>query len=262
MSSKFVPQILTQEQKDFRACISQEHLDRFKDEGIAFLQQIVTGDESSLPTFSPDTKIQSAQWIPLNDRRPHKALRSRTRKSTMITTFFDCNGLIHSEFVPQGETVTADTYCQTLSRLHEKIQRKRPHLWVKNGMWRYYLLHHDNATPHTAVPTLAHLGETGTDLLAHPPPYSPDLAPNDYFLYPELKKQMRGVVYRNVQEVQAAALRILKEIPQQKFEDAIKDLPVRWAKCVEAQGDFFEGDGIEIPDFMVEVSASSSEEES
>ncbi len=110
------------------------------------------------------------------------------------------------------------------------------------------------------MPTLAALGETGTDLLAHPP-YSLDLAPNDYFLYPELKKQMRGVVYRNVQEVQQAALTILRAIPQDKFEDAIKDLPVRWAKCVQAQGDFFEGDGLQIPDFMVEVSESSLEEE-
>ena len=178
----------------------------------------------------------------------------------MITIFFDCNGLIHTEFVPQGETVTADYYCQTLAHLREQIRRRRPHLWVKTGLWRHFLLHHDNATPHTAVPTLAALGETGTDMLAHPP-YSPDLAPNDYFLYPELKKYMRGMVYRNVQEVQQAALRILRQIPQHKFEDAIKDMPVRWAKCVQAGGDFFEGDGLEVPDFMVEVSESSSEDD-
>ncbi len=92
-------------------------------------------------------------------------------------------------------------------------------------------------------------------MLAHLP-YSPDLAPNDYFLYPELKKHMRGVVYRSVQEVQAAALRILHDIPQELFENAIKDLPVRWAKCVQSGGDFFEGDGLQIPDFMVEVSGS------
>ncbi len=258
-SAKFVPRILTQEQKDFRVRICQEHLDRFNQEGIGFLQRIVMGDESSLPTFSLDTKIKTSQWIPRNERRPRKALRSRTRKSTMITTFFDCNGLIHCEFVPQGETVTADSYCETLARLREKIRRKRPHLWVKTGLWRHYLLHHDNATPHTAVPTLAALGESGTDMLAHPP-YSPDLAPNDYFLYPELKRQMRGVVYRTVPEVQQAALAILCRIPQEKFENAIKDLPVRWAKCVQAQGDFFEGDGIIIPDFMVEVSESSEED--
>ncbi len=169
VSAKFIPRILSDEQKEFRHRICQEHLDQFNQEGIAFLQRIVTGDESSLPTFSPETKMRTSQWIPRDERRPRKALRSRTRRSTMITTFFDCNGLIHSEFVPQGETVTADTYCATLARLREKIRCKRPHLWVKNGDWRHFLLHHDNATPHMVTPTLAALGETGTDLLAHPP---------------------------------------------------------------------------------------------
>ncbi len=63
-------------------------------------------------------------------------------------------------------------------------------------------------------------------------------------------------MYHSMQEVQNAALRILREIPQEKFENAIKDLPVRWAKCVQSGGDFFEGDGLKIPDFMVEVSGS------
>ncbi len=73
---------------------------------------------------------------------------------------------------------------------------------------------------------------------------------------------MRGVVYRSVQEVQQAALQILDRILQEKFENAIKDLPLRWAKCVQSGGDFFEGDGIEIPDFMVEVEQSESEDSS
>lgn len=55
VSSKFIPRILTQEQKDFRVQICQQHLDWFNQEGIAFLQRIVTGDETSLPTFSPET---------------------------------------------------------------------------------------------------------------------------------------------------------------------------------------------------------------
>lgn len=126
--------------------------------------------------------------------------------------------------------------------------------------YRGYLLHHDNATPHTSTITLAAIGETNTDLLAHPP-YSRDLAPNDFFLYPYLKAKMRGTPYRNIQQVQEAALQILREIPQEKFENAIKELPVRWAKCVKLEGDYFEGDGVEVPDFMVEISDSDSSDD-
>ncbi len=56
--------------------------------------------------------------------------------------------------------------------------------------------------------------------------------------------------------MQEAAVQIFRDIPQETFEEAIKELPVRWAKCVKAEGDFFEGDGLEVPEFMVEVSDS------
>ena len=98
------------------------------------------------------------------------------------------------------------------------------------------------------------------ELLAHPP-YSPDLAPCDFFLFPYLKARMRGVAYRNIDSVQEAAVQILREIPVHKFKEAIKELPVRWSKCVQADGDFFEGDGLEVPDFMAEVSDSDPESE-
>ncbi len=176
----------------------------------------------------------------------------------MITTFFDCNGMVHYEFLRRGDTTRSEDYCLVLARLREKIRKKCPHLWVMNGDWRTFLLHHDNATPHTGVLTLAALGENHMEMIPHPP-YSLDLAPNDYFLYPELKAQMHGRAFRTIQEVQQAAEAILKSIPQHKFEEAIKDLPVRWAKCVQSGGDYFEGDGLQIPDFMVEVSDSDSE---
>ncbi len=261
VSPKFVPWILTDEQKRFCKEVCEQHLQSFQEQGLDFLRRIITGDESSLPTFDPETKIWSTQWIPRGATRPKKALHSRTRRSTMITVFFDCNGLLHHEFVPVGETIRAEDYCQTLGRLREQIRRKRPHLWRMENGWRHYLLHHDNATPHTANPTLAAIGETNTELLAHPP-YSPDLAPCDFFLFPLLKAQMRGNHYRNIEQVQHATVEILRAIPADKFEDAIKELPVRWAKCVKAEGDFFKGDGLEVPDFMVEISDSDADSSS
>ncbi len=179
----------------------------------------------------------------------------------MLTTFFDCNGMVHSEFMEVGGTIQSEDYCEVLARLREKIRRKRPHLWVMQDGWRRFLLHHDNATPHTSTFTLACIGENNMEMIPHPP-YSPDLAPNDYFLHPEIKAQMRGNVYRNIQEVQAAANRIMRNIPVEKFKNAIKDLPVRWAKYVQAQGEYFEGDGLQIPDFMVKISDSDPEDSS
>ncbi len=130
-----------------------------------------------------------------------------------------------------------------------------------DGDWRTFLLHHDNATPHTATITLAALGENHMDMVPHPP-YSPDLATCDFFLFPEIKSKLRGVAFHNIAQLQAAANEAMRNIPVQKFEDAIKDLPVCWAKCVQAGGDYFEGDGLQVPDFMVEISDSEQEEAS
>ncbi len=67
-------------------------------------------------------------------------------------------------------------------------------------------------------------------------------------------------MHRTIEEVQAVATDILKKIPVSKFEDTIRDLPVRWTKCVEAGGNYFEGDGIQVLDFMVEISESESDQ--
>ncbi len=261
VSAKFVPRILTGEQKAFRVQLCQINLDQFKDKGIAFLQRIITGDKSSIHTFDPETKLKDTQWIPRVARRPRKALRSRTRQSTMVTVFFYCNGIVHCEWKGPGQSITAEEYCLLLSRLRESIRRKRPNLWEMNGDWHKFLLHQDNAMPHTATISLAALGENHMEMVPHPP-YSPDLAPCDYFLFPEIKKQMRGIPYRNIAQVQQAANDIMRAIPVEHFEEAIKDLPIRWAKCIQAGGDYFEGDGLQVPDFMVEVSESESEEDS
>ncbi len=77
------------EQKAFRVQICQANLDKFQEEGVSFLQQIITGDESSFHTFDLDTRIKDTQWIAKDARRPRKALRMRTRQSSMVTTFFD-----------------------------------------------------------------------------------------------------------------------------------------------------------------------------
>ncbi len=121
VSCKFVPRVLTQEQKDFRVRMCQLNLDQFEEEGVSFLQRIITGDESSLHTFEPETKIHDTQWIRPRDKRPRKALRACTWQSTMMTTFFDCNGIMHHEFLARGATMRSEDYCEVLARLREKV---------------------------------------------------------------------------------------------------------------------------------------------
>ena len=122
------------------------------------------------------------------------------------------------------------------------------------------LLHHDNATPHTAVPTLALLGESGINMVTHPP-YSPDLAPCDFAIFPHLKKQLHRIKFRNIEEVQNRVRLLCRQTDPEVFYNAIRGMALRWKKCVAADGNYFEGQNIQIEEVSeAEVSSDSDDE--
>lgn len=173
VAPKFVPRMLTDEMKRSRVTMCQQNLDLFQ-EDPALLSKVVTGDESYFSVFDVETKLSSMQWKTPEEPCPSKALRSRSEHKTMLTCFFDEQGSILNEFRKPGDPVTADTYCTLLKVLKERIRKKHPMLWARSDpddptSDHMFFLHHDNASPHTAVPTLALIGESNIRMLAHPP---------------------------------------------------------------------------------------------
>ncbi|KAJ4436780.1 hypothetical protein ANN_16912 [Periplaneta americana] len=104
----------------------------------------------------------------------------------MLEVFFDSQGLMHHEFIPEGRTVTKELYVETLRRLWDAVRRKRPEKWVENN----WFLMHDNAPAHRAIIVKNFLARHNITALDHPP-YSPDLSPPDYFLFPRLKSHLK-----------------------------------------------------------------------
>jgi len=95
-----------------------------------------------------------------------KCINSETKKGeasqisnvkTMLICFFDIKGLVHFEFIPQGQTVNQQFYLEVPKRLRDAVRRKRPEL-KRSGEW---LLHHDNAPAHTALSVGQFLTKTG-----------------------------------------------------------------------------------------------------
>ncbi|GFU89071.1 histone-lysine N-methyltransferase SETMAR [Trichonephila clavipes] len=82
------------------------------------------------------------------------------------------------ELLKQGKTIKADLYCNQLDKLNAAIKEKRPPLASRKGI----VFHHDNARPHTAMVTQQKLNALGWEVLGHPP-YKPDIAPSDYYLF-------------------------------------------------------------------------------
>jgi len=105
----------------------------------------------------------------------------------MLIVFFDIDGLVHHEFVPTGQMVNKEFHKTVLQHLRDTVRRHCPEKW-RSGNW---ILHHDNAPAHRAVTTNEFLAKHNIPSLPQPP-YSPDLAPCDFFLFPQLKKTMKG----------------------------------------------------------------------
>jgi hypothetical protein len=78
-------------------------------------------------------------------------------------------------------------------------------------------------------------------VLPHPP-CSPDLSPCDFFLFPRLKKRLKGRRHENIEAIQAAATMELTGIPKEAFTGCFQDLQKRWQQCIGCGGNYFEGD--------------------
>ena len=155
--------------------------------------------------------------------------------------FFYYRGVVHSEFLPTGQTVNKEYYLSVMRRLREAVRRKRPDLWDNNS----WFLHHDNAPSHTALVLRDHFVKTSTNIVPQPP-YSPDLAPCDFWLFSKLKRPLRGHRFDSIEEIKTESLKALKAIPKEDFAKCFDDWKIRWHKCIAVEGDYFEGDEIDL----------------
>jgi len=137
--------ILTAEQKEWRLSVTTNMLQEAEsDENL--MGKIITGDETWVYEYDPKTKRQYSQWKSADSPRPKKACQVRSKVKVMLIVFFDMEGNVHYEYVPQGQTVNQQFYLQVLKRLRLAVSRKRSQKRVA-GAWA---LHHDNTPAQTA----------------------------------------------------------------------------------------------------------------
>ena len=124
-------------------------------------------------------------------------------------------------------------YANVIKQLRVAIKEKR-----RGKLAAGVLLLHDNAPVHKSRVAQAAIHECKFDQLNYPP-YSPDLAPSDYYLFQNLKSHLRGTRFRDDDELKAAT--------EAWFEDQIDNffkgidcLKEKWAKCIEVMGDYIE----------------------
>ena len=187
--------------------------------GTVFCQGafVVTGDESWMFEFDPLTKRHSLEWKNALSPRPKKARVFKSKTNVMLIAFFDVHEIVHAEFLPPGQTINQCIYKNILLRLMRSVREKRRELWET----RSWLLHHDNAPAHNALRIVEFLAKNNIATLEQLP-YSPDLAPCDFFLFPKLKKVIKGTRFQDSEAIKTAVTRELQAIPEESFQEWVE----------------------------------------
>jgi len=85
---------------------------------------------------------------------------------------------------------------------------------------------------------LINLDQIGIETALHPP-YSPDLAPCDFWLFHKLKKDLRGSRYEIIEEMKEAVSRVIDTLKLEDFQGAFQKLLKRYNKCNAAGREYF-----------------------
>ena len=147
--------------------------------------------------------------------------------------FFDSTGMIYMYWVPTGQTVNKEYYVEVLREFRKRFRQKRP-AFFKSGQWHFY---QDNAPVHNSILVTDYLTKMGIKTVPQSP-YSPDLAPCDFCLFPKLKEKLRGCHYETIEEMKEAVTKVIDTLTQEDFHGGFQKLLERY-KCIAAGGDYF-----------------------
>lgn len=234
VSARWVPRNLTDEHRQKRMGAALEMLTRYNQGGEEFLDRIVTGDETWFHYWTPETKARSMVWKKKDQPAPKKFKQQASAGKVMATVFWDRKGIIWIEYCPRGCTINGAEYFDTLMRLRKAIKSRRPGLLSKK-----VILLHDNAPAHSSKYTQGLLKSFEWDVFPHPP-YSPDLAPSDYHLFPQIKSALGGKRFKDDASLQAEVAAICQKLDGAWYSLGIIKLISRYNKCLDNGGDYVE----------------------
>ena len=142
--ARWVPHLLTDEQKQSRIRLASQVIEKYDKCDPHRLEEIVTGDETLIYHFQPNSKAKNKVWFSIEGNRPVIARRCKTSNRMLYAIFFDSRGPVLQIPVPKGSSVTGKFYRESvLTQLVDFYQKSRPRTAVRG-----IKLLHDNAPAH------------------------------------------------------------------------------------------------------------------
>jgi histone-lysine N-methyltransferase SETMAR len=225
LCARWVPHLLTADQKRTRMRISKQCLKRFKKNETDFVRRVIAVDETWIHHYTPESKQQSKQWTEAGCSVPGKTRSVPSTEKFMASVFWAAEGILFINYLEKSKTITGEYYLELLTRLDEKIREKDP------ACKRKIIFHQDNTPTHKSVLAIGRLRDLHYELLEHLL-YSPDLAPPNFCLFPKLKLFPAGQRFSSNQEAIAAVTGYFADLTKNHYRDGILALEHRWNKCM------------------------------
>ena len=157
--------------------------------------------------------------------------RGRFDRKTMFSIFFKSNGPVCITYLEGGKTIDHETYIDScLKPIVSFINEQRPQSSTKNIKF-----HHDNARPHIHKNVISFLESNKFTIMEHPP-YSPDLAPSDYWLFSYIKQRLHD--HSDEESLKSEIVEIVNSIPKSEWKKTFDKLLERMRLCIENKGVF------------------------
>ena len=172
-------------------------------------------------------------WVPEAKTQPSAG-------KVMATVFWDAKDVIMLDFLPKRSTITGVYYANLLDQLRTAIHEKRP-----ANLSKSVLLQKNNARVHTCKVAMDVVERNGYELIPHSAD-SPDLAPCDFFLFPNLKKDIGGLHFRSDEEVVTAVEEWVNGKDPDFFSSGLMALEHRWSKCITLKGNYIEKEEVDL----------------
>ena len=122
---------------------------------------------------------------------------------------------------------------EALREFKKRFRRRKRLALFKSDQWHF---HQDNEPVHNAIPVTDYLTKMGIKTVPQPP-YSPDIAPCDFWLFPKL----RACRHETIEEMKEAVTKVIDTLTQEDFRGLFQRLLGQYNKCIAAGGDYFEG---------------------
>ena len=165
ISARWVPHLLTDEQKKQQVKVAKKLLQMFPKYDKNQFANVVTGDETRVHYFEPLRKVSNKIWATKHSKRPIIAKHSLSTKKVLYAIFFSGEGVAIKVPVKKGKSITRKYYKDVvLKKLKKYYQKRRPATGFK-----HVRLLHDNAPAHTSAIVTAFFEERKSNCFASPP---------------------------------------------------------------------------------------------